>query len=240
MKKIILSILILGMMGTTYAQQQIADNLRKVSTKGKAEREVTPDIIHLSVSLREYYLEGNTKKKVTIETLEKQLYDAALANGIKKEDFTIQNIWSYNPNDSKKKKNSELLQSRQYTLKVTDLSKLNTLFDDVDPKGLQNTAINEYDYSDKKELEKQLKVEAVNDAKINATILASAAGDKVGKALVINDNTNFNFNNFVPNVRAMAFKSADAMGGAAEQESLDIDIKPIKIYCEIDIVFELL
>ncbi len=240
MKKIILSILILGMMGTTYAQQQIADNLRKVSTKGKAEREVTPDIIHLSVSLREYYLEGNTKKKVAIETLEKQLYDAALANGIKKEDFTIQNIWSYNPNDSKKKKNSELLQSRQYTLKVTDLSKLNTLFDDVDPKGLQNTAINEYDYSDKKELEKQLKVEAVNDAKINATILASAAGDKVGKALVINDNTNFNFNNFVPNVRAMAFKSADAMGGAAEQESLDIDIKPIKIYCEIDIVFELL
>lgn len=227
-------------MGTTYAQQQIADNLRKVSTKGKAEKEVTPDIIHLSVSLREYYLEGNTKKKVTIETLEKQLYDAALANGIKKEDFTIQNIWSYNANDSKKKKNSELLQSRQYTIKVTDLSKLNSIFDDVDPKGLQNTSINEYDYSGKKELEKQLKIEAVNDAKNNATILATASGDKVGKALVINDNTNFNFNNFVPNVRAMSFKSADAAGGPVEQESLDIDIKPIKIYCELDIIFELL
>ncbi|MGJ1194668.1 SIMPL domain-containing protein [Sphingobacterium spiritivorum] len=240
MKKIILGILILGIMGTTYAQQQVTDNIRKVSTKGKAEKEVTPDIIYLSVSLREYYLDGNTKKKVTIETLEKQLFDAAMANGIKKEDFTIQNIWSYNNNDAKKKKNSELLQSRQYRLKVTDLSKLNSLFDDVDAKGLQNTSINEYDYSGKKELEKQLKTEAVNDAKSNAAILAAAAGDKVGKVLIINDNTSFNFANYAPSVRTMSFKSADAMGGAPEQESLDIDIKPIKIYMEIDAIFELL
>jgi uncharacterized protein YggE len=219
------------------AQTTNIENSRKVATKGYAEREVTPDIAYLSISLKEFYMDGNTRKKVFIETLEKQLYDAAMQAGVKKEDFTIQNIYSYNYNT--KKKGNELLQSRQYRIKITNLNGLNEMMDKIDPYGIQSTSISGYDHSQKREIEKELKTAAVKDARQNAEILAAADGQSVGKVLVINDNSSFNFNDLVPSTRmySMAAKTISADG--AEVESLNIDIRPIKLICQIDGVFEL-
>lgn len=220
------------------AQSTNIESSRKVATKGYAEKEVTPDIIYLSVSLKEFYMDGNTKKKVLIETLEQQLYDAAMAIGVKKEDFTIQNIYSYNYEN--KKKNNELMQSRQYRIKVTNLNGLNDMLEKIDPQGLQSTSINGYDHSQKREIERELKTIAVKDARQNAEILAAADGQAVGKVLVINDNSNINFNDLVPMPRAMYSKSV-SMDAAdrGEASSLNIDIRPIKLTCYIDGVFEL-
>lgn len=239
MKKITCLVFAMGLLTFAYAQTPILENSRRVSTKGYAEREVTPDIIYLSVSLREYYQDGNTKKKVAIESLEKQLFDAAIANGVKKEDLTIQNIHSYNYDP--KKKNSELLQARQYRIKVTDLSRLNAFFQRLDSRGIQNTSINEYDHSQKKEIEKELKTQAVKDARANAEILAAADGQSVGKSLLINDNSSFNWNDIMPSPRMYSMVArADTMGGEeVAQQSLDINIRPIKLISNVDAVFEL-
>jgi len=238
MKKILLLTFIIAGISLAKAQNMNIENSRKVATKGYAEREVTPDIIYLSISLKEFYLDGNIKKKVFIETLEKQLFDAATEAGVKKEDFTIQNIFSYN--SDAKKKNNELLQSRQYRIKVTNLNGLNAMMDKIDPKGLQSTSISSYDHSQKREIERELKTAAVKDARQNAEILAAADGQSVGKVLVINDNSSINFNDLMPVPRMYAAKAAVAMDGAGSQtESLDIDIRPIKLTCYIDGVFEL-
>lgn len=219
------------------AQSINIENSRKVATKGYAEREVTPDIAYLSISLKEFYMDGNIRKKVFIETLEKQLYDAAMEIGVKKEDFTIQNVYSYNYNT--KKKGNELLQSRQYRIKVSNLSGLNAMMEKIDPYGIQNMSISGYDHTQKREIEKELKTAAVKDARQNAEILADADGQSVGKVLVINDNSSFNFSDHlpVPEFGMMAkMATADGMG---EAESLNIDIRPIKLTCYIDAVFEL-
>lgn len=220
------------------AQTMNIESSRKVATKGYAEKEVTPDIIYLSVSLKEFYVDGNTKKKVAIELIEKQLFDGAIAAGVKKEDITIQNIYSYNYEN--KKKNNELLQSRQYRIKVTNLNGLNTMLDKVDPQGLQSTSIDGYDHSQKREIEKELKTIAVKDARQNAEILASADGQSVGRVLIINDNSSINFNDLVP-VPQMMYAKASRMdiSGSAESNDLNIDIRPIKLTCYIDGVFEL-
>lgn len=220
------------------AQTNNIESSRKVATKGYAEKEVTPDIIYLSISLKEFYMDGNTKKKIAIETIEKQLFDAAMVAGIKKEDFTIQNIYSYNYEN--KKKNNEMLQSRQYRIKVTNLAGLNTMLDKIDPQGLQSTSISGYDHSQKREIEKELKTAAVKDARQNAEILAAADGQSVGRVLVINDNSSINFNDLVPMPRAMYAKAANMdMGAGMESSDLNIDIRPIKLTCYIDGVFEL-
>lgn len=240
MKKIAFLFFAMGFLAFAQAQTAAIDNTRRVSTKGYAEREVTPDIIYLSVSLREYYEDGNMKKKVPIQTLEQQLFVAANTNGIKKEDLTIQNIHSYNYDP--KKKNSELLQARQYRIKVTDLSRLNAFFQQLDSRGIQNTSISEYDHSRKKEIEKELKTEAVKDARNNAEILAAADGQSVGKSLLLNDNSSFNWNDIMPSPRmySMAVQQADASIGAGEaQQSLDISVRPIKLVSNVDAVFEL-
>ena len=237
MKKILTLLVLLTAVVSTQAQNSLMENSRRVSTRGYAEKEVTPDIIYLSISLKEYYQDGNSKKKVSIETLEKQLFDAAMKNGVKKDDFTIQNIYSYNAET--KKKNNELLQSRQYRIKVTNLNNLNTMMDEVDPKGLQSTSISGYDHSQKRQIEKELKTSAVKDARTNAEILANADGGSVGKALMINDNSNVNWNEIMPQPRMYSMaKTANAEMDAAG-EGLDLNIRPIKLTCNIDAVFEL-
>lgn len=235
MKKLLTIAFLLGTILMTNAQTNI-ESYRKVATKGYAEKEVTPDIIYLSISLKEFYMDGNVKKKVFIETLEKQLFDAAMAIGVKKEDFTIQNIFSYNYQE--KKKPNELLQSRQYRIKVTNLNGLHDMLDKVDARGLQNTSISGYDHSQKRELEKELKTAAVKDARQNAEILAAADGGSVGKVLVINDNSNFNFAELMPQPRMYA-KTAMMDSAGAESDELALDIRPIKLTCYIDGVFEL-
>jgi len=236
MKKLLTIAFLLGTIIMTNAQSANIESFRKVATKGYAEKEVTPDIIYLSISLKEFYMDGNMKKKVFIETLEKQLFDAAMANGVKKEDFTVQNIYSYNYQN--KKKNNELLQSRQYRIKVTNLNGLHTMLDKVDPQGLESTSISGYDHTQKRELEKELKTAAVKDARQNAEILAAADGGSVGKVLVINDNSNFNFAELMPQPRMYA-KTAMMDSAGAESNELSLDIRPIKLTCYIDGVFEL-
>ncbi|WP_437919372.1 SIMPL domain-containing protein [Sphingobacterium sp. LRF_L2] len=239
MKKVFGLILAICMITMVGAQTNNYEFSRKVSTRGYAEKEVTPDIIYLSVSLKEYFVDGNNKKKVDIESLEKQLYNAALAIGVKKEDFTIQNVYSYNT-DNKKKGNSELLQAKQYRLKISNLNGLNGMMDKVDPKGLQSTSINGYDHSQKRQIEKELKVAAVQDARANAEIIASATGDKIGKVLVINDNSSFGWNDVMPVTRAYMAKAEMASADMNNtDQGLDISIHPIKLTCNIDGVFEL-
>lgn len=237
MKKLLTIAFLVGTILMANAQTNNIESYRKVATKGYAEKEVTPDIIYLSISLKEFYMDGNTKKKVFIETIEKQLFDAAMANGVKKEDFTVQNIYSYNYDN--KKKNNEMLQSRQYRIKVTNLSGLNAMLDKVDPQGLQSTSISGYDHTQKREIEKELKTAAVKDARENAEILAAADGGSVGKVLVINDNSNFNFADLMPQPRMYAKAAMMDSAGASESNELALDIRPIKLTCYIDGVFEL-
>lgn len=63
MKKLIGLMLTVCMVTLASAQSNNFENSRRVSTRGTAEREVTPDILYLSISLREYLPDGNSKKK---------------------------------------------------------------------------------------------------------------------------------------------------------------------------------
>ena len=236
MKKFLTLIALFGMLTAVNAQTNNMENTRRVATRGYAEKEITPDIVYLSISLKEYYQDGNTKKKVAIDQLEKQLFDAAMKNGVKKEDFTVQNIYSYNVAD--KKKNNELLQARQYRIKVADLKKLNTMLEEVDARGLQSTNISGYDHSQKREIEKELKTLAVRDARTNAEILAAADAENVGKVILINDNSSFNWNEIAPQPRMYAMKASNAETDSANN-GLDLEVRPIKLTCNIDAVFEL-
>lgn len=238
MKKILLGLAFLGLMTKLNAQQMV--NKEFVSTVGRAEEEVTPDIIYIDVTLKEFYDNGNTKKKVAIDKLEKDLFDSATKAGVKKEDFTIQNIWSYNTPE-KKKKDTDILLSRQYRIKVTNLNNLDQLLDDVDRAGIQNTYISEYDYSKKKELEKTLKTKAVLDAKANAQILAEAAGQKIGKAIVLSETPQQIIFGVQPMMRNAMYKGAMAEAAdVASDGGLDLNIRPMKVTSEISASFELL
>ena len=121
MKK--LFILVALMVFTYSAFAQNVDLRRRIEVTGIAEKEVTPDIINVSISLQEY-LDG--KKKISIDQLENQLEKAVNDAGIAKEDFTISNVSAWN-NTYQKKKNPDFLAAKQYNIRFHDLDKYNRI-----------------------------------------------------------------------------------------------------------------
>ena len=227
MKKFISLIALVALTYTAFAQN--VDMRRKIEITGTAEQEVTPDIINVSISLQEY-MDG--KKKVTIDQLEQQLESAVKDAGIAKDDFTINNISAWN-NTYQKKKAPDFLASKQYSIKFHDLNKFDQILSKVDPKGIQSTNIDSYDYSKIDQLKNELKLKALLDAKSKATFLLNGIGDKLGDALNITVNENNNF----PQPRQVMFMAKAASADVAPES--DIDFKKIKLSFTVDAVFEI-
>lgn len=229
MKKLI-ALAFIAFFGLSTAMAQQVDLRSKISVSGAAETEVTPDIIYISISLKEYL---NGKKKVEITELEKQLYSAVQQAGISKENLTISNLSSWNY-QTEKKKNPDFLASKQYRLKVSDLNKINSIIEGIDAKGIASTNIESYEYSKIESLKKELKIKALLAAKEKATYMVKALGSNLGTAIDIQDGGD---NIVQPVYRNYMMKSAMADSADTAPE---IDFKKIKLNFTVNVVFQVI
>ena len=227
MKKLIL-IALAGFISVSAFAQNI-DLRRKITVSGTAEKEVTPDIINVSISLQEYF-EG--KKKINIEQLQAELEDAVKQAGIPKADFTINNIAGWNT-QWLKKKNPDFLESRQYNIRLHDLSGIDQVLASLDPKGVQQTGIASYDYSKMPEIKQEMKIQALLAAKEKATYLLNSIGEKLGRPIDINDSDNSDILQYQPSYANRVVRREIGIG------ETDIDIKPIKLSFQVQVVFEI-
>ena len=227
MKKLFILTAFIILTYTAFAQN--VDLRRKIEVVGLAEQEVTPDIINVTISLKEYL---NGKTKVTIEDLEKQLEKAVAEAGVLKSDFTVNNLSAYNYN-WEKKKNPDFLASKQYGIRFSDLNKFNQIISKVDPRGIQSTNIDNYDYSKMDQLKNELKLKALLAAKAKATYLLTGVGEKLGQVLNITENDNSSF----PQPRQVMYMAKSAVAGDVGES--DIDFKKIKLSFQINAVFEI-
>lgn len=230
MKKLI-AIALISVLGITTAMAQQVDLRKKISVSGTAETEVTPDIIYISISLKEYLKDNNSKKKVEITELENQLIAAIQKAGLSKDNLTINNLSSWNY-ATEKKKNPDFLASKQYKLKLADLNKFNEIINAVDAKGIASTNIESYDYSKIESLKKDLKIKALLVAKEKALYMVEALGDKLGNVIEIQDGGD---NVIQPVYRNYMMKTASADAGDAQE----IDFKKIKLNFTVNAVFEI-
>jgi uncharacterized protein YggE len=230
MKKLILTTVIALTFLSGFSQ--VLDTRKKIEVTGAAEQEITPDEIYVGISLQEYMT--TNKKKVSIEELEKQLQSAVMKAGIANTDFTINNISSYQ-NYWEKKKNPMFLASKQYTLKVKDLTKLNDIISAVDPKGIASTNVESYTHSKLETYKKDLKVKALQNAKDKAASLLSGIGEKMGGAIDIQEIYNeYTRQPMYRNTMMMKTQSADESAPMP-----DIDFKKIKLSYQVRAVFEI-
>lgn len=216
---------------SAFAQQ--VDLRKKITVSGLAEAEVTPDIIYVGISLREYFKDNNSKNRIDITTLENQLVRAVQQAGLPKESLTVNSLSAYATRD--KKKNPEFLASKQYRLKVSDLNRYNDIIEAIDPKGIAYTNIESYDYSKIERLKLELKVKALQNAKQKANYMVEAIGDKLGSALDIQEINNEVYPQaYRANTMMMKSTAADAAESSAE-----IDFKQIKLSYTVNVVFEI-
>lgn len=211
--------------------QQMMNMHKKIEVNGSAEAEVTPDIIYIGISLKEYFKDSGNKKKVEIEDLERQLQSAVLKAGIPQENFMINNISSYN-NSWNKKKTPDFLARKQYRIKVSDLTKLNDIMGSIDPKGIEFSNIDSYDYSKMESLEKELKIKALQNAKEKADYLIKSIGGTLGGPLDIQEMNYEAPRERIQYARVMLSEGVDDI-------MPEIDFKKIKLTFLIKAVFEI-
>ena len=230
MKKISTLILLVSITLTSLAQS--VDLRRKIEVNGIAEKEVTPDIINVSVSLKEYM---NGKTKVSISDLEAQLEKAVTEAGIPKNEFTINNLASYNYTDPKKNA-ADFLASKQYLIRFHDLKRYNQVLSKIDPKGIVSTSVESYDYSKIADVKRELKIAALLAARDKATYLLTSINEKLGGVISIVENEDTNGNYPMPRTMMYANKVLSADANVAES---DIDVKKIKLSFRVNAVFEI-
>ncbi|MBY0245481.1 MAG: SIMPL domain-containing protein [Sphingobacteriaceae bacterium] len=237
MKKLIIIAISAFLSINTFAQQ--IDLRKKISVSGTAEKEVTPDEIYINISLKEYLKDNNAKKKIDITTLENQLYNALLTAKIAKENLSIDNLSSWNYN-YERKKNVDFLASKQYTLKLSDLNKYNEILAAIDPKGIQSTSVDRFEYSKAESMKKELKIKAIQTARDKATYLVEAVGEKLGGALDIQEISNDGNAYYQPQYRQAKAMMLEVSGTVADSASApEIEIKKMKLTYTVNVVFEI-
>jgi uncharacterized protein YggE len=210
-------------------------NIRTITVTGVAEKEILPDIIYFTISLKEYKL--NSGSKFMMNELENQLINAIEKAGISKENLSIENVYGYNYSWNKKNENKDFLARKQFLLKLPDAKKLNTILSKVDPKSIEYVRVSQYTHSRLEELNQELQVEAVKNAKSKAEALLIPLGEKVGKVMEVNENQQ----NFQP-IYYKSYQNNRMMSASADESASmesDLEFKEIKLKAEVHIVFSI-
>ena len=216
------------------AQDDDSPMTRKIEVYGTAEEEIVPDEIYFSISLKEY--QDANQKKVSIDQLERKLYDAVQKIGIPEEDLRIENVASYNYDwyreDTIQRK--AFLASKEYQIKLADLNKVNELLSSLDPKSIQSTNIDRYDHSQIEQYRRDLKIKALRDAKEKATYLLQGIDAKIGPVLEIQEIDTDG------NQPPVYYRESRAMAMSADDEGVpSIESQKITLHFQVRAVFEI-
>ncbi len=157
-----------------------------IEVTGEGSMEVVPDEIFLQFTLKERY---DGRDKISLDDLEKKLYALLRKNGFNPEDLSLANANADYVTVKWRKK--DVLASKDYVLKIKTTDELSKVWQILDEIGADNAFIRKVDHSQMEELKKQVKIDAVKNAKEKAGYLLAAVGEKVGKVLFLQERENF-------------------------------------------------
>jgi len=222
------SILILALLFLTMSYSQEQKQVPTINVSGEGKVKVAPDQAQISISLESKGTRAEDVKKENNKKMDAILKFIKKSN-IAKEDFQTQRV-SLNPNYDyvKKKYNYVATQSVQILLK--DLGKYDELMEGLVDEGINKIDNVEFKSSKMKELQSEARKLAIKEAKIKGEDFVSVLGQKVGKAILISDNSQ----NFNPRPVMYAMKSM-ALDESAPRETLAIG--EIEITANVSVSF---
>lgn len=226
------AILILGLLFMTmsYAQEQKQVPMITVSGEGKVK--VAPDQASISISIE---TKGTKAEEVKRENDKKM--DAILKfiknSNIAKEDFQTQRV-SLNPNYDYEKKKHNYIATQTVQILLKDLSKYDALMEGLVNEGINRIDNVEFKSSKITQLQSDARKLAIKEAKAKAEDFVSVLGQKVGKAILISDNSQ----SYHPQPRMYTMKSSVAMDESAPRETLAIGEIEITANVNVNFILE--
>lgn len=229
MKKaiVILSLLFLS---NSYAQEH--KQVPTITVSGEGKVKVIPDQASISISI-----ETKGTKAAEVKKENDQKMDAIIKfikkSNIAKEDFQTQRV-SLHPNYDydKKKHNYMATQSLQILLK--DLSKYDELMEGLVNEGINRIDNVEFKSSKMTQFQSEARKLAAKDAKGKAEDFVSALGQKVGKAILISDNSQV----YVPQPRLYAMKAMAMDMAESTKETLAVGEIEITSNVSVNFILE--
>lgn len=200
-----------------------------IEVTGKAELLVVPNQIYLKIILSE----KDTKNKVSIEELEKQMMQKFKEIGldINKEVFILDMSSNFKSYLLGKK---DILLSKQYQVIVKDGKTAGRVFTELEKMGISNVTVDKLDNDHMDQYRQEVKLNAIKAAKAKAEYLTISIGQNIGKAIFIQELDMFAINNrFSNNVQYSGYINQESDAGS------DIDFDKIKIEYAILCRFEL-
>ena len=176
MKKLMIAAAALLLSAPLFAQEKNFIDQPYLEVNGRAEMEVAPDEIYVRITINEQ----DSKGKVTVLQQEKDMVRRLKDLGIDVEKkLVVQDMSS----DLFKRK--DVSTSKTYQLEVNSATQLAHVFQALQAVGISDASIERTDVSNMDELRQQVRAAAAKAAQQNAQVLASALGQKSGKALFV-------------------------------------------------------
>lgn len=229
MKKIILMLTIMTAVATQ-AQDKIIQPQISVSGEGKIK--VVPDEAIISIAVETKGEESSKVKKENDVVIDKVLKYLKTTK-INQKDIKTERVALYPQYDYQKKKNYHMA-TQTINITLRDLSQYEVIMDELVKAGVNRINGVTFQSSQIEKLKSDARKLAVAEAKKKAEDFAEALGQKVGKAIVVSDNSQPVYN--PPMYRNVMMADAK-VEGTMEQETLAVG--EIEINTNVNITFVL-
>ncbi len=189
MNKLLLTILLLASIRSTYSQTKNFIDQPYLEVVGEADTLITPNQIFIKITIAE----RDNKDKISIEDQEKKMLNAFKSLNINCEaDLTTSDILSNYRFYLLKQK--DVLKTKEYMLKVADATTASKVFIALEDIGLSNANIDHVNHSNMKNIANACKAKAIKDAQTKAIVITESLNQSIGNAIHITEN-NGSFDN---------------------------------------------
>jgi uncharacterized protein YggE len=223
------AVLILGFLWMTMSYSQEQKQIPLINVSGEGKIKVSPDQAAITVSI-----ETKGTKAADVKEENDKKMDAILKfikkATIAKEDFQTLRV-SLNPNYDYEKKKHNYVATQSLQILLKDLYKYDELMEGLVNEGINRIDNVEFKSSKITQLQSDARKLAVKEAKAKAEDFVSVLGQKVGKAILISDNSQ----TYNPQPRMYAMKAMAMDGVEAPRETLAVG--EIEITANVSVSF---
>ena len=224
------AILILALFLTMISQAQENKLVPQISVSGEGKIKVTPDKVNINFAVENQGKDAQDVKKLNDETVDKVI--RFIKNfGIPSADYQTTNV-SLNRNYDYDKKKYTFFASQSITICLKDLKKYDALMMGLVDNGINNISNVSFESSKLDDYKSDARKAAMKEAKKKADDYVSVLVQKVGKAIMISDNTTQAYYPQPVMYKAMAMSDSAA---APQRETLAVG--EIEVTANVNVSF---
>ena len=227
------TVLILATLFSLAAQAQVQDQrpqVPQISVSGEGKVKVIPDQAVINIGFQNSGKDSKEVKNLNDEVVDRVIKFLKKA-GIPATDYKTNNVSLYKNYDYEKKKHS-FQANQSLTLTLKDLSKYDDIMMGLNEVGVNSISGVEFKSSKIDDFEREARKKAILNAKQKAADYVSVLGQKVGKALLITDNSQ----TYTPQPM---YKGMTAMATEADQSRETLAVGELEINTNVSVTFAL-